>query len=341
MYYAEKEIFSQFEAIDRTTNYLKERKEEVIGFFQDAKKVIFVGSGSSYSIAKSAAAITGLRSDAYSMAVAAGDILVNFEQYERVVEDSVVVSISRSGSTSELLFAIKMAKEEVNCKVVSVCAKEESDIEKYTDVNMIIPWAFDKSVCQTRTVANLYAACVMLISFIAGDTVLEDEMLNVTQNAKSFQSKYVETLSKVGELNFDHGVVLGECEIAGIAEEAALAFKEICQINSNHYPVLDVRHGPMVMINSNSLVILNVKEMNQHIVNLVRDIKAKGAYCITMGMFEEDMGGDLHIDLPKFENMAVAATYMLFCIQVITLRKAISSGINPDEPDGLDAWIKL
>ena len=96
-------------------------------------------------------------------------------------------------------------------------------------------------------------------------------------------------LNKIGKQEFNNGIVLGECEITGLAEEGALAFKEIYQLNSNHYPVLDVRHGPMVKIDSKTLVILTAEERNQHIVNLVKGIEAKSAFCITIGMFEADM----------------------------------------------------
>lgn len=341
MYYAEKEIFSQFESLKNSAEYIGRHREEIKDFFNDAKKVIFVGSGSSYSIAKSAASITSLRSDIKCIAAPAGDILVNFDNYKRFLDDSIIVSISRSGSTSELIFAVEKAKEEVNCKSIALCARENAEIKSLSDYIIEIPWAFDKSVCQTRTVSNLYAACVMLIAIFNNDSKLESEISKAAGVSEKFQSKYGDLLKKIGCVDFDHGVVLGDCEIAGLAEEGSLAFKEICQINSNHYPVLDVRHGPMVKINETNLVIITAKERNAHLVNLVRDIKSKGAFCLTIGMFKEGMGANWHIELPKFDNMCAAAIYMIFCIQVITFSKAISSGINPDEPTGLEPWINL
>lgn len=341
MYYAEKEIFSQFESLKSTINHIKNHKDSIKSLFDGAKKVVFVGSGSSYSIAKSAAIITSLRSDISSIAVAAGDILVNFERYKRILDNSVIVSISRSGSTTELVYAVKMAKNELKCTSISLCARENIEIEKWSDYSIEIPWAFDKSVCQTRTVSNLYISCVMMIALFANDKLLESDVLSITESSNEFQSKYNKMLKEIGNIDFNHGIVLGECEIAGLAEEGALAFKEICQLNSNHYPVLDVRHGPMVMIDNKSLVILAVNDRDDHIQNLVKDIKAKGAFCLTIGMFEKGMGGDWHIELPKCNNMSVAALYMIFSIQVITFNKAMELGVNPDEPDGLDPWIAL
>lgn len=34
----------------------------------------------------------------------------------------------------------------------------------------------------------------------------------------------------------------GDAELCGICEEGALTFKEICQVDSNYYHLLDARH---------------------------------------------------------------------------------------------------
>jgi len=341
MYNAEKEIFNQFESLNKTMGYLSENRERISRFFDGSKKVIFIGSGSSYSIAKSASMILELRTDIKTVALASGDLLINFDKYTELLDSSTIVAISRSGSTSELVHSLKRAKQELNCSVLSLCAKEKSDIASNSDLSLEIPWAFDYSVCQTQTVSNLYAGCIMIDAVIGKDALLESEAINVAKYASEFQEKNLEKLKAIGKSDFNYGIILGENEIAGIAEEGALAFKEICQLNSNQYPVLDVRHGPIVKIDSNSLVILTTDEYDEHITKLVGEIRAKGAYCLTLCKYAGEVNSDTHIEIPDFVNICVSAVYMLFAIQVITLTKAISLGINPDEPDGLDAWINL
>lgn len=341
MYYAQKEIFNQFEAIEKTTKYVYGEKTKLINTFNGKSKIIFVGSGSSFSVAKSAAAMFNLRGEVAALAVAAGDMLVNFERYKKALSDSIIVTISRSGSTSELLLAAEKAKDNTNCKCVSICTVQNSKIELLSDFSLVIPWGFDQSVCQTRTVSNLYAACSMLIAIIIDDENLVREWVSAADPAPNFEERYKQILANIGQGSWENAVVLADCEIAGLAEEGALAFKEICRNASNHYHVLDVRHGPMVMIDENTLVILAVPQNNQLFSDLVKDIKRKGAYCLTMGMFNDSLGADQHIELPENKNWVVTAQYMIFSIQVITLYKALAKGLNPDEPEGLDAWIAL
>jgi glutamine---fructose-6-phosphate transaminase (isomerizing) len=345
MYFIENEITSQFESLQKTVLHIRKMRQSIITMLSSAHNIVFLGSGSSYSIAKSAAVIMNLRTEKCVIAAAAGDILENFKSYEKFLRESVIITISRSGSTSELILAVNLMRNNFQNKIISICAKASSPIEALSDVSITIPWAFDESVCQTRTVSNLYAGAIMLTAFAASDDILEEEMIIAADPAgrfQEFQRTYDQLLKSIGSQSFSQAVVLGECEIAGIAEEGALAFKEICQIPSNHYPVLDVRHGPMVLINKETLVILTTGKKSSNITRLIRDIRNKGAMCLSLGMFDDNgLNSSWHIQLPEFDNMPASALFMLFSIQVIAFTKALQLGVNPDQPDGLDPWINL
>ncbi|MEG2677483.1 MAG: PTS transporter subunit IIC [Oscillospiraceae bacterium] len=47
------------------------------------------------------------------------------------------------------------------------------------------------------------------------------------------------------------------------------------------------------------------------------------------------------ITLPDCVDDNLSALFMLYCIQLITFKHAINLNVNPDKPEGLDAWIKL
>ena len=47
------------------------------------------------------------------------------------------------------------------------------------------------------------------------------------------------------------------------------------------------------------------------------------------------------IVLPGCPSDDLRAIYALYCIQVICLHHAMFRGVDPDKPEGLDAWIKL
>lgn len=346
MFNTEREIFSQYEALDKTYRYLTEMKTEIRSFAEKnaAAGLTFIGCGSSYSLCKSAAMSAGMRMDVKVNALAAGDLLINFAGMERMVRDTVIVAPSRSGSTSEVVMAVKRAKTEMGLKCISVCTKTDSELSAFADLSIVLPWAFDDSVCQTRTVTNLYFADLMLIALMTGDAELEGELGKAVAAGSGFMEANRETLRQIADGgSWEKVVVLADAELQGIAEEGALAFNEICQLPSNYYHVLDVRHGPMVLVNSKTMVIIACSPVEMKLQKaLVKDVKATGAYVVTVsGKGKEEWGSDCNIPIPEYRHFSVSGIPFIFIPQALSYYKALALGVNPDAPTGLEPWIKL
>jgi len=345
MYIVKNEIDSQFSALEQTVIYLENSSEMIKSFFERQKKIVIFGCGSSFSVAKSYAMMfTGL-TDIPAFPVAAGDYLVNEKDYSLMIKDSGIIVISRSGSTSEIIRAVKSAKDAGAGEVISVCGVKGAAISELANVNLEMPWIYDNSVCQTRTVSNFYATGLMMAAIYAKDLDTIEKLKNASSYYESFRNKYEPVFKEIAKKQWAHAVVLADSFMAGLAEEGALAFKEICQLNSNHYHVLDVRHGPMVMINKETLVISMISSSERQLQQAVlNDISKKGAVSVVVDCnpCNETLNDvDFRICLPDLQNDKVAAIFMLYCIQNITYEKALLRGVNPDQPDGLDAWIEL
>ncbi|PYG90400.1 fructoselysine-6-P-deglycase FrlB-like protein [Ruminiclostridium sufflavum DSM 19573] len=345
MYKAENEILTQYSALYKTYKYLLERQDNISGFYKECspKRITFIGSGSSLSLCKSTALSAKLRLDIDTNVIAAGDLMMNFEFYENMIRNSLIIIPSRSGSTSEVLLAVKTAKQKLGLKSISICAVEHSELSKLSDVNLALPWAFDESICQTRTVTNLYTANLMLIAIITGDTYLIEEIGKAIEIGDDLLNNIMPDIKRLGEGKWENAVVLADAELEGIAEEGALAFKEICQRQSNYYHILDVRHGPMVIINEKTLVIIALTPYGRkYQEDIIYDLKAKGCTVITVGNgIEAASYGDYGVELPAFKNYAVNGIPFILVPQMLTLHKALAEGINPDRPEGLNPWIKL
>ena len=128
MYRTQQEIKDQFQALDKTLNYIKEKEAYFTPFYQNAKKVIVFGCGSSYMLAKSVASQLEQIAGIPAAAIAAGDYLVNEASYKKMVQGSSLISISRSGSTSEIIRAVRLAKDNGAAACLSVCARENAEI---------------------------------------------------------------------------------------------------------------------------------------------------------------------------------------------------------------------
>ena len=69
---------------------------------------------------------------------------------------------------------------------------------------------------------------------------------------------------------------------------------------------------------------------------------ARGAYLLTLGApSQASLGGDAHISIQGVAYGAAWGPYLAYCAQLIALTKALQTGVDPDKPTGLDAFITL
>jgi fructoselysine-6-P-deglycase FrlB-like protein len=241
---AYQETIAQYDALSETYRYMLENKDRILNFYKDHNFnfLVFTGCGSSYEISRSTSFSASIRLKANAIAIAAGDIMINHPSYKNVLEKSLLCVISRSGSTSEILNAVDIAKQNYGSSVLSIVCASNTELAEKSDFVLEMPWAFDESVCQTRTVTNLYAANLMLTAFLNNDTRLIKELSKAIETGNQFIQEWTKKIEAASGGDWDNAVILADGEIHGLAQEGALAFKEICNTHSNYYHVLDVRH---------------------------------------------------------------------------------------------------
>ena len=346
MYKTENEIMDQYRALEQTFQYFMSRASDIKEFVghHSFNSLTFIGAGSGYCICRSSETSAKMRLGIPAHAIPAGDLMLNFPHYEKVIRDTLLVIPSRSGSTSEVIRAVQDSKDKYGVPCISICAKQDAEISHLADLNLEIPWAFDESVCQTRTVTNFYAANLLLIGILGNDSMLIDEIRECISAGEGYMAQYIDSLKEIGQSSkWEKVVVLADSELQGIAGEGALAFKEIARIPSNSYHLLDVRHGPMVLVDDKTLVIMACSPYgHDYQKGLVADIKNKGARVITVGTQPAaEFGADVHVAVSDYDNYGVMGIPFIFVPQAIAYYKAVLNGINPDFPEGLQPWIKL
>ena len=96
----------------------------------------------------------------------------------------------------------------------------------------------------------------------------------------------------------------------------------------------------MVMIGDHALVFLLLDEPGRIVNDLIADIKSKGAVCVACGPYDYSSSADANVVIPCKDSVA-GSLYALYYLQLTSLHKALKLNINPDEPDGLSAWVKI
>ena len=338
-----KEITSQPEAMELLFGFLQLERKEIESFFKEAhSNLIFIGSGSSYLIAKSVADMYTVLSGNPAYAFTAGEILLRPVRAKKLFQNSIAITFSRSGQTSELIKAVEILKEAHNAKIFSFICSDGSKLSELSDCCFEMSYAFDESVCQTRSVTCMYLAAQMIFTSIINKNNIKSDLESAAMGLSKFIKQNEPELKSIGESDFSSAVVLADGEISGICEEGALAFKEISQIPSNRYSVLDVRHGPIVLIGEGTLVLVCGGELRNLELNLIKDLVKKNARVVVYSDLPIKIEG-VYANINFGKNLDYVAKVIPFIVmcQLIAYYKAIKTGVNPDQPTGLDAWISL
>lgn len=342
------EIHSQYQSLGKTIGLINECKEDCRKFFADAKpdRIIVTGCGSSYQLSQAISMSAGIHLGLPSFSIPGGDLMLNVNQYMPLFDGRpMLIIVSRSGATSEVLYTIQeLKKADINLSVFCIACTEKSPIAELADFSLEIPWAFDESVCQTRSVTNLYAAAMLAIAAVAGDEAVFESYNALAAGGEAFIESFEADIKELGKKEFTSVAVLADGEGAALADEAALAFNEIAYTPSTFKHVLDVRHGPIVLFNQNTIVILKIgkEHLNYHEA-LIADIRKRGSTVVVISDEELPPIADVALQISfgsKLHPMASTAVVMPVA-QLLSYYRAVAINADPDQPDGLDAWIKL
>lgn len=345
MFLTEKEILDTPQALSRTFQYFSSENGNIETFFNEnqQKKFTVLGCGSSYMLSKGTATLFASFADTSASAIPAGDYIVNPNFWEETVKGSIVIALSRSGLTTEMVKAVKHIKEAYGCPVISVTAKADNGLTSISDLEILLPWIYDDSVCQTRTVTNIYAATLLLAAKYSKDESLYQSVLEAGKKDKDFILKYQPILKDIANRDWNNAVVLADGPVCGIAEEGALAFTEIAMLIGRYFHLLDYRHGPIVVGGEKTLTLILLCPNEEKLQGaMVQDVVSRGGTVVTVSdQAENKYGATTHIQIEGIKNFAAWGIPFIYVAQMVSLRKAIALGGNPDAPTGLDAYITL
>lgn len=339
-----REIGEQYRSMAQSKEYLDGEIQNISSNVNtwNASSLVVLGCGSSYSLAKSFARMVNMHTGFPANALPAGDVMLHAPRYVKCFENALVLAVSRSGSTSEMLIALEEMKH-LGCRfhTISLSCCQNSKLSALADLSLELPWAFDNSVCQTRTVSCLYFSVSYILAKLTHyDALLadlDDLILHGGDTLKAIDALTQEYAKK----DWSSAVILGDGELCGLAEEGALAFKEICQLPSNYYHLLDARHGPMVLFERQTLIIAALGPGNHYELEFLQDMAKKTPHIIVLSDRPAELEGVTAVGCREGMSQTAKGLLLILICQLLSYHKALIRGTDPDAPTGLDAWINL
>ena len=326
------EILSQTEAWAQALDVVNASDLPKAG---DYDQVLFTGCGSTYYLSLAAAALYQELTGRSAKAVPGGELLLNSGT---VLTDgkTLLVAISRSGTTTETVRAVEKFKNEKHGDVVVVSNYNEA-LSRLADVNIVIDKGQEQSVAQTRSFASMYVAVTAFAAKLAGGSDLLDAMKKLPEIGKLLIGNYESYAKSIGEnLSFDRFYFLGSGNRYGLACEVNLKMKEMTLTHSEPFHFLEFRHGPMSMVNQNAVVVGMLSDANRvHEAKVLSEMKELGGTVASLGESEADVCFESNI--PE----CVRGVLYLPVLQLMAFYRSLAKGLNPDSPNNLTAVVKL
>jgi glutamine---fructose-6-phosphate transaminase (isomerizing) len=299
------------------------------------EQVIFTGCGSTYYLSLAAAALYQELTGRAARAVPGGELLLN-PQIALTDQKTLLVAISRSGTTTETVKAVEKFTKEKRGQVLVISNYDET-LSRFADVNILIEKGQEESVAQTRSFASMYVAVTAFCARMAGRADLVATMDKLPAVGDQLIKKYESFARSIGEnLGFDRFYFLGSGIRHGLACEINLKMKEMTLTHGEAFPFLEFRHGPMSMAGRSAVVVGMLSDANrQHEAKVLEEMRTLGGTVVALGELDADVVFDSGI--PE----SVRGVLYLPVLQLMAYYRSLKKGLNPDRPTNLTAVVKL
>ncbi|MGN7385386.1 SIS domain-containing protein [Sporosarcina sp. SAFN-015] len=332
------EIKNQAEQLHKTYELLEKKAFNS----SEVDQVLFTGCGTSFYLASSAAryyqSITGV----LAAAVPASELFLHASSWIIPGKNYLVVAISRSGTTSEIIMALDNLKENEQIRTLAITCNGDTAMAEMADEVIALDHISERSVVMTQSFSNMMYALQLYAVKWAGSQQDLKELALIPNLVNGLISSENQTKKIAEDLTKKRFIYLGSGQYNGLAKEATLKLKEMTQTECESYSSLEFRHGPISIVDESTVVILLAqKETAAFDQSLVKDIQRLGGYVLVIGPTNEDFEANQLIRLTG--EITDRNRYSLYVplLQFLAYERAVRLGYNPDQPRNLTQVVKL
>ncbi|WP_347272246.1 SIS domain-containing protein [Paenibacillus sp. N3/727] len=340
------EIGQQAEAMAAAWEQLARQQDWVEKYIGNPayEEVIFIGSGSSYYQAQTMAATFRYWIARPASAFPSSEIFLFRDQSSAKQGKKLLVGVSRSGESTEVILAIGSVKGLENWDTCGITCYEDSGMAKQTEC-LVSPFGKEKSTVMTKSFVSMTFMMQAAIAAAAGGgysneirTVMDQAGTKIAE-ADAFAKGLIENN------DFIKTIYLGMGSYFGIAQEACLKLKEMSYTWTESYGTLEFRHGPKSIIEQGSLVVLLLSETaRSYELKVAEEMKVYGAYVLVITACAGDdtafADAVFEIGATDVSDEARAVMYLPL-LQYIGFWTAVNKDVDPDEPRNLTQVVKI
>lgn len=242
--------------------------------------------------------------------------------------DALVICISQSGRSPDILAQVAMAKK-AGALVVALVNDTSSPLAADADFTVPLFVGPEKAVAATKSYLATLSALLQLVAVWSGNQELQAAVAQLPELLLQAQALPVQ-LTPDAVANVAHCVVLGRGPGYAISREIALKLKEVCGIHAEAFSSAEFLHGPVTLV-KDQFAIIDVSIADEAFAAhqaQINEVASRGASLVHLNH------GELRCQ-PRVLPLLVLQRFYLDVEAVARAR-----GVNPDAPPGLNKVTK-
>ncbi|MCS7117173.1 MAG: glutamine--fructose-6-phosphate transaminase (isomerizing) [Thaumarchaeota archaeon] len=327
-----KEIHDQRFTITRSLTSELGPIRDVARAISSAKRVFLVAAGTSYH-----ACLVTKYLFAEIAGIDAQPVLASeYSLHSRWVDgESVVIAVSQSGETADVLEAVRDAKSR-GALVIGIVNMLGSSLERLSDLHLNISAGPEIGVAATKSFTSQVVTLLRVALELSGSPMpldpkrvaeaveelleLEQSIAEIAKDLKDFKDLYV----------------IGRGIHYPLALEGALKVKELAYVHAEGLAAGELKHGTLALIDRGTpVVVLNPEDETYHdTLSNCMEVKARGARVIGISD-QHHRSYDYFIRLPRMGSKYATVLLEALPLQLLAYYLALERGAEIDKPKNL------
>lgn len=317
-----KEIHEQPMAAERLIRSLgmdqAQKVAKLVELMKAAKRVVFVAAGTSYfATLLSVYFLNKVNVMAHTL------IASEFENYMYVDKETLVIAVSQSGETMDVVSALKFARAR-GAKIASLVNVPHSTVQRMSEVSLEIMAGQEICVAATKTFTNQVVALLFIASKFGFHADFEGLPLQIEKTIAANEGKIKELAKKLKARNDIY--ILGRGLSYPSAREFAHKLKEISYVHAEGMMAGELKHGTLALIEDGTPVFSLIPEGDADMASNTKEVEARGADVITVSSSPGS-----HFQIPT-TNRGIFAILSVIIGQLLAYYIARERGLPIDKP---------
>jgi glucosamine--fructose-6-phosphate aminotransferase (isomerizing) len=298
----------------------------------DAKDVYITGSGTSYH-----SALIFKHMLARFGKLRAETVVSSESQYALASMDSgsVLVAISQSGETADVLDSVRLARKQ-GAKILSIVNVTTSSLARASDACLSTNCGPEIGVAATKSFTGQLALIYNITDRLCKNRLETEraEFAIAIENILANQTSVMKVAEEIKDASDIY--LLGRSLHYPIALEGALKLKELAYVHAEGIAAGELKHGPLALMEKNTFVIMiNPRDATfDDTISNAHEIKARGATVIGISDRMDDVY-DYWIEIPHLKEEAYYPIAEVIPLQILAYQLALAKNEDPDYPRNL------